>query len=134
MATPNVLFVCLHGSAKSLIAAEHFRRLATERGVKVEAASAGTEADREIPPKVVQGLLADGIDVRGRRPHQLTRDDVANASHVVTFACDLSDAVPAGLPLDRWDDVPAVSEDFARARDAIVARLSRLLDECATSP
>jgi len=133
MSTPSVLFVCLHGSAKSLIAAEHFRRLAAERGVRVEAVSAGTEADSEVPPKVVQGLLAEGIDVRGRRPHQVKRADVSGASRVVTFACDLGDLAPAGLALERWDDVPAVSEDFARAREAIVARVSRLLDECATS-
>jgi len=133
MTTPNVLFVCLHGSAKSLIAAEHFRRLATERGVKMDALSAGTEADTEVPPRVVQGLLAEGIDVRGRRPHQVTRTDVMTASRVVTFACDLGDMAPAGMALDRWDDVPAVSEDFTKARDVIVARVSRLLEECAKS-
>jgi len=32
-APPFVLFVCLHGSAKSVIASEHFRRLAAERGL-----------------------------------------------------------------------------------------------------
>jgi protein-tyrosine-phosphatase len=132
MPTPNVLFVCLHGSAKSLIAAEEFRRLAGERGIKVGATSAGTEADSEVPPRVVQGLLAEGIDVRGRRPHQVTREDVATASRVVTFACDLGNLAPAGLALERWDDVPAVSEDFKKARDVIVARVSRLLDEGAT--
>jgi protein-tyrosine-phosphatase len=131
MTTPNVLFVCLHGSAKSLIAAEHFRRLAAERGVKMDAISAGTEPDSEVPPRVVQGLLADGIDVRGRRPHQVTRTDVTTASRVVTFACDLGDMAPGGLAFERWDDVPAVSEDFTKARNVIVARVSRLLDECA---
>lgn len=35
--TPRVLFGCLHGSAKSLIALEHFRRLAKEQGVDVQA-------------------------------------------------------------------------------------------------
>ena len=134
MTTPNVLFVCLHGSAKSLIAAEHFRRLAALRGVDVDAVSAGTEPDAEVPPKVVHGLLAEGIDVRGRRPHGVTRTDVANASRVVTFACDLGQLAPPGLALERWDDVPAVSEDFTKARDVIVARVSRLLDECAKSP
>jgi len=133
MATPNVLFVCLHGSAKSLIAAEHFRRLAAERGVAVEATSAGTEADSEVPPRVIHGLLAEGIDVRGRRPRQVTREDVAKASRVVTFACDLGDLAPNGITLDRWDDVPAVSEDFKRARDVIVTRVSQLLNECAQS-
>src|SRR5262245_22103100 len=104
MNTPNVLFVCLHGSAKSLIASEYLRRLAAERGVTVETAGAGTEPDSEIPPHVVQGLLADGIDVRGRRPRGVTRADLAGASRVVTFACNLGDLVPRGLAVERWDD------------------------------
>lgn len=116
--TPRVLFVCLHGSAKSLIALEHFRRLAAERSVDVEADSAGMEPDAEIPPKVVQGLLGDSIDIRGRRPRRVTRADLENASRVVTFGCDLGDLAAPGLAVERWDDVPAVSEDFKKARDA----------------
>ena len=50
----------------------------------------------------------------------------------MTFACDLGDLAPPGLSLERWDDVPAVSEDFKKARDIIAARLPRLLDELAT--
>ena|SRR5712691_2983829 len=129
-ATPTVLFVCLHGSAKSLIALEHFRRLAQQRGVDVQADWAGIEPDAEIPPKVVQGLLGDGIDVRGRRPRQVTRADLERASHLVTFGCELGALASPGRALERWDDVPAVGEDFKKARDVIVSRLPRLLDEC----
>ena len=128
MKTPRtVLFVCLHGSAKSLIAAEYFGRLTAERGLNVHATSAGTEPDPDISPNVITGLLQDGIDVRDRRPRRLTTEDLAKASHVVSFGCDLSELAPPGLPVERWDDVPAVSADFATARDAIVARLRRLL-------
>ncbi|KRT71626.1 MAG: protein tyrosine phosphatase [Candidatus Rokubacteria bacterium CSP1-6] len=128
MKTPRtVVFVCLHGSAKSLIAAEYFGRLAAERGLDVHATSAGTEPDPDIPPHVTEELLRDGIDVRGRRPRLVTREELANASHVVSFGCDLSRLAPPGLAVERWDDVPAVSADFAAARDAIVARLRRLL-------
>lgn len=132
MATPHILFVCLHGSAKSLIAAEYFRRLAFERGTEAEARSAGTEPDADVPLKVVQGLLGDGIDVRGCRPHRLTLADLESATRVITFGCELGDLAPPGLALERWDDVPAVSENFTKARDAIIGRLPRLLDECAT--
>ena len=59
----KVLFVCLHGSPKSLIAAEYFNRLAAARGLGARAVSAGTEPDDVIPPRVVQGLRADGIDL-----------------------------------------------------------------------
>ena len=126
---PFVLFVCLHGSAKSVMASQYFRRLAAERGVDVEVHSAGTEPDPAIPPGVVRGLLADGIDVSGLRPRAVTRQDLARASRVVAFGCDPGEATSPGTTIERWDDVPAVSEDFTKARDAIVARVSRLLDE-----
>lgn len=125
----KVLFVCLHGSAKSLIAAEYFNRLAAARGVGARATSAGTEPDDVIPPRVAQGLRADGIDVEGRRPRRPTPADVENATAVVTFGCDLGELASRASRIERWDDVPAVSEDFTRARDAIVARVTGLLDD-----
>ena len=132
--TRTVVFVCIHGSAKSLIAAEHFRRLAAQQGVDVRATSAGTAPDAEIPPNVIQGLLEDGIDVRGLRPRRLAREELAKAWRVVSFGCDLGNVTPPRVSVERWDDVPAVSEDFKAARDVIVARLPRLLDQCAGGP
>jgi protein-tyrosine-phosphatase len=126
---PNVLFVCLHGSAKSLIAAEYFNRLASARGLPVRATSAGTEPDDAIPPRVTQGLGADGIDVQGRQPRRPTQADVDGSVVVVTFACDLGDLASRAPRIERWDDVPAVSEDFKRARDVIVTRVTTLLED-----
>jgi len=87
--------VCLHGSAKSLIALEHFRRLAHQRGMEVQADSAGLEPDAVIPSRAVQELLGQGIDVSGRRPRQVMRTDLERASCVVTFGCELG---PLELP------------------------------------
>lgn len=126
---PNVLFVCLHGSAKSLIAAEYFNRLAAARGLPARATSAGTEPDDAIPPRVTQGLGADGIDVQGRQPRRPTQADVDGCVVVVTFACDLGDLASRAPRIERWDDVPAVSEDFKRARDVIVTRVTTLLED-----
>ena len=95
----------------------------------MRATSAGTDPDAEIPPRVVEGLLADGLDVRGRRPQRARREDLAGAWRIVAFGCDLREVAPAGIPVARWDDIPAVSEGFAAARDAIVARVSALLAE-----
>ena len=125
----TVLFVCLHGAAKSALAAADFERLARQRGLDLRAAFAGTEPDPEIAPKVVQALLADGLDLRGRRPRRVTREDVEGAARVVTFGCDLGEAAAPGARTERWDDVPAVSDDFDKARAAIDARLARLVDE-----
>lgn len=129
---PSVLFVCLHGAAKSLIAAEHFRRLASERGRPVETASAGVEPDAEVTPHVVAGLRTDGFDVLGRRPRPVTCDAMHQADLVVSFGCDLEarlDERATARPVIRWDDVPAVSDGYEAARDEIVRRLVALLNE-----
>ena len=125
---PFVLFVCLHGSAKSVIASEYFRRIAAERGIVAESGAAGTEPDAAIPSGVVDGLRRDGIDVGALRPRSVTRADLERASLVVAFGCQV-DATPPGLAIERWDDVPAVSENFDRARDAIAARVEKLVDK-----
>lgn len=130
----SVVFVCLYGSAKSLIAAEYFRRLTAQRGLDIGAISAGTDPGLEIPRNVIKGLLKDGIDVRGRVPRQLTREDLTKAWRVISFGCDLADMAPPGLTVERWDNVPAVGEGFSAARDVIVAHLQRLLAECEDSP
>ncbi len=126
MERPRVVFVCLHGSAKSVIGASYCARLAERRGVAVEAESAGVEPDASIPPNVVSGLGADGIDVSGARPRDAAAVDFAGATRVVAFGCDVP-GVPAGVPIEQWADVPAVSDDFGRSRDAIVARVERLV-------
>jgi protein-tyrosine-phosphatase len=128
-----VLFVCLHGAAKSVLAAADFQRMAAERGLDIPAASAGTEPDPAIAPGVLRALLAEGVDLRGQAPRRLTRDEVARAARVVAFGCDLGDAVSAGTAVEQWADVPAVSDDLPAARAVIRRHLERLVDECAHS-
>src|SRR5437879_3498369 len=128
MSDRTVVFVCLHGAAKSLIAATLFQRLADERGLAVRSTFAGTEPDPAIQPNVVARLLEEGVDVRPLRPRRVTRDELASAWRVVSFGCDLTALAPDAR-IERWDDVPAVSEDYGRARDVIAARVRMLLGQ-----
>src|SRR5689334_20099632 len=64
----TVVFVCEHGAAKSVIAAAHFNRLATERGLPFRAISRGTKPDDAVAAGVRAGLASDGIDVSTWRP------------------------------------------------------------------
>jgi arsenate reductase len=123
----NIAFVCLHGSAKSLIAAEYLNRLARERGLAIAATTSGPEPDAEVPSNVIEGLLRHGIDARGRVPERVTATALARADHIVSFGCDL-DALTAGRPIERWDDCPAVSDDFEIAWSFITGRTARLVD------
>jgi hypothetical protein len=61
----------------------------------------------------------------------VTAADLASASRVVTF-----NLAPEELPLssssvERWDDVPAVTENLQAARTAIGRHLDRLLEDYA---
>jgi arsenate reductase (thioredoxin) len=123
-----IVFVCLHGSAKSLIAAEHFSRSARSRGLPVRAESVGVEPDGDVPAHVIAGLAADGVDVRGYVPRRASSDAFAAAAHVVSFGCDVGSLVPHTMDVDRWDDLPLVSDGYSAARDAIVRRVEALLD------
>lgn len=128
-ATLHVLFVCQHGAAKSLIAARHFEKLAQERGITVNAAAAGVEPDDVIPPHVIAGLLADGVDGSVDIPQPVTPELIRDSQIVVSFGCDLS-ALPEGPHrIIQWNDVPAVSDGYDTARTAILNRLHAILDE-----
>jgi arsenate reductase len=122
---PTILFVCLHGSAKSLIAAEHWNRLAEASGDDTRAVSLGVEPDDAVPGAVVAGLAKDGFDVRGYTPQAATPDRFATANRIVSFGCELP-AIPPSARVEQWSDLPMVSDGYDVARDAIVARVETL--------
>ena len=66
--------------------------------------------------------------MRPLRPRRVTRDELASAWRVVSFGCDLTALAPDAR-IERWDDVPAVSEDYGRARDVIAARVRMLVGQ-----
>jgi catechol 2,3-dioxygenase-like lactoylglutathione lyase family enzyme/protein-tyrosine-phosphatase len=121
----SVVFVCEHGSAKSVIAAAHFNRLAAAAGFSARAISRGTDPDAAFPPNALAGLARDGLRPPDDAPKLLRAGELVNASQVVTF-CALPDAYAFSGPIERWD-VPAVSEDYDAARRAIVSRVERLV-------
>jgi protein-tyrosine-phosphatase len=130
-ATPppgRVLFVCLHGAAKSVVGAALFRRLAGARGLALQAVAAGTEPDQELAPAAVKGLAGDGLAPAPARPRPVTLYDLETATRVVSFGCAITPA--KGQRVDQWD-VPAVSDGYAAARDSIAAKVERLVSELA---
>jgi arsenate reductase len=123
----HIAFVCLHGSAKSLIAAEYLNQRACEMGLDVAADSAGLEPDPEVPAHVVAGLRAKGMDVSGRTPAPASAAHLAKADRVVAFGCDLASSVKAGQAVEQWSDCPAVSDGFDPAWSYITRRVDEIL-------
>ena len=127
MRSQKVAFVCLHGSAKSLIAAEYFNRLATERKLPFCATTSGPEPDREVPENVVAALKNRGIDVRQYHPALIAAEQLAGAGLIVSFACDAGRRLAPSRPEERWDECPAVSADFDIAWTFITGRVEKLI-------
>ena len=128
----TVVFVCEHGSAKSVIAAAHFNRLAAEKGLPYRAIARGTNPDEKIPATVSNGLAADGLTASGVQPTRVSVEDVQKAVRAVTLATELPHSIPvAPAKLTKWNDVPSVSENYAAAREVIVRHVTELLVQLA---
>jgi protein-tyrosine-phosphatase len=128
--TATIVFVCEHGSAKSVIAAAHFNRLAVARGLPYHAVARGTNPEPEVSAGVVNGLAADGLKANMESPALVSIKDVQGAARTVTIAAELPPLVAAkATSVTRWDDVPPVSESYARAREAIVRHVAELLQQ-----
>ena len=118
--------MCLHGSAKSLIAAAYFNRLARQHGLDFAATTSGPEPDAEVPPNVIEGLHHHAISVGGYRPTMISAAGLADANLIVSFACDAGMRLAPDKPVERWDECPAVSDDFETAWRFITSRVERL--------
>ncbi|MEK7854506.1 MAG: hypothetical protein AAB288_00325 [Acidobacteriota bacterium] len=127
-----VLFVCEHGSAKSVVAAAHFNKLALAKNLVLRAISRGTDPDEEIPRFIVEGLEGEGLTPGELKPKLLSKGDIAGALRVAAF-CDLPDRYGTLAPIERWTDVPPISEGYDKSRDVMLARITNLLDEVTTS-
>lgn len=125
-ASRTVVFVCEHGSAKSVVAAAHFNRLAAERGLDFRAVSRGTVPDPELSPAAIAGLKQDGLVAGEPAPVKLRAADLEGAEKVIAF----NELPPefSGAPVEKWD-VPPVSTEYPAARDAMVERIEELLEQ-----
>src|SRR3977135_2012407 len=106
MDSQKVAFVCLHGSAKSLIAGEYFNRLAIERNLPLRATTSGPEPDSEVPGNVVAGMKSRGIDVSQYRPTLIAAEHLSDTSLIVSFACDAGRRLAPSHTARRWDEEP----------------------------
>ena len=132
--TPTIVFVCEHGSAKSVVAAAHFNRLARERGLPYRAVSRGIKPDDAIAQGVRTGLALDGIDVTAWQPQAVTDKDLGQAAKVVSLATDLPTTKPfVKSKLVEWNDIPSVRKDYTAARSAIVERVMKLVESLAAA-
>ena len=120
----QILFLCQHGGAKSVVAASHFNRLAAARGLPFTASAAAAEDPYDAVPAPVAAYLGDqGFDVAGLVPHHAAREEIEAAARIITIGCRFPGAH------GQWDDVPQASEDLQGSVDAIRRHVEALAED-----
>ena len=74
-------------------------------------------------------MKRQGLPAPKSSPRKVTRKDFESADVVISIGCDLSGLGTPQGKLVRWDEVPPLSEDFARADEAIRKRVTELIEE-----
>ncbi len=126
---PEVLFVCVHNSGRSQIAAGLLSKLANGR---VHVRTAGSDPAEEINPAVVDALGEVGVDVSQEFPKPLTDEFVEAADTVITMGCGDVCPVYPGKRYEDWEIEDPEGKDLAtvrRIRDEIGKRVEGLLGE-----
>jgi hypothetical protein len=128
----TVVFVCEHGTVKSVVALAYFRQLVRERHLPIRAISRGTAPDPSVPALVRDGLRQDGLTLGPFTPSRFTLADLTSAIAVISFdQPSVAGIVGGRVPTTGWDGLPAVSENYGVARDSIRQRITRLVDSLA---
>jgi arsenate reductase (thioredoxin) len=124
----NVLFICPHGVAKSVIAAAYTEHLAREFQLELNVNNAGTEPDPAIPLKVIDLLASYGLDVSSWTSKLVIPAMLEESDLVISLGCDLTAFNVPEHKTRTWI-VPSPSENLIACHDAIKTRVSQLIAE-----
>jgi arsenate reductase len=108
----GVLFLCIHNSGRSQMAAGFMRHLGAGR---VTVYSAGSEPANSINPSAVAVMKEVGIDISSAQPQLWTMEMLEAVDVVVTMGC--GDACPF-LPGKKYVDWP-LNDPAGQGVDAV---------------
>ena len=133
-----VLFVCVHNAGRSQMARALFNRMAADRGLPLEAGSAGTDPADRLHDNVVEAMAEIGIDLSNARPVTLSNEMVEAAVRVITMGCAVDDAQCPAIAMrnvEDWglpDPAGRSAEEVRAVRDRIAERVEHLIDSLAS--
>ena len=122
----RIIFVCEHGAAKSVIAADYFNKLAKERGLPYEALCRATAPDSTLHTATRAGLKTDNIQPN-LSPQKISLTDTTNVKRIILFT-PLPKDFKTGIAVDDWSSIKNIDADYPHRRDAIVKQINLLLD------
>jgi hypothetical protein len=130
-AEAQILFVCLHGNVKSLMASSYFNEQAEQRTLPFRAESRGVDPDSTtVPPPIAERLNRDGFDVSAFRPRKVGVTDVSGSGRVVLIGTELpADLQLPGVPSEQWNDVPPASVNYDDAWLSLKSHVDRLIGQ-----
>jgi len=126
---PEVLFVCVHNSGRSQMAAGLLSKLGEGR---VHVRTAGSDPADEINPQAVAAMEEVGVDLSQEFPKPLTDEFVRAADVVITMGCGDACPIFPGKRYEDWELEDPFGKDLETVRgirDEIEGRVGRLLGE-----
>ena len=127
--TTTIVFVCEHGGARSTIASVYFNKMAKEQNLQYRSIFRGITPDSTISQATRRGLDADGFETAALSPVALTSNDIGPSTLLISLDCK----PPTSYHTTKeWSGIPAISTDYAVARDEIVKHLNQLIGELKT--
>ena len=124
--TATIVFVCEHGGARSAIASVYFNKMAKEQNLQYRSIFRGITPDSTISQATRRGLDADGFETAALSPVALTSNDIGPSTLLISLDCK----PPTSYHTTKeWSGIPAISTDYAVARDEIVKHLNQLIGE-----
>jgi len=114
-AQPSVLFMCVHNSGRSQIAAAWLRHLC---GDDVTVWSGGTDPGDSISANVATVMAEVGIDLSEEFPKPWTDEVVEGADVIITMGCGEACPVIPGKRYEDWSLLHSTGPDIEAARAA----------------
>src|SRR5579859_2016949 len=124
----EVVFVCEHGAALSLVSAAYFNKLAREQHLNFHAVARGVTPQEELSAQALKGLKSDGLAPEVEKPLGLSQADLSDADRVVTFF-PIPDKLTTKAPVEDWSDVTWGPGSYEKSRDGILKHMQGLLNE-----
>jgi arsenate reductase (thioredoxin) len=124
---PEVLFVCVHNSGRSQMAAGLVK---LRSAGLVHVRSAGSAPGEAINPMAIKAMEEVGVDMSEEFPKPLTDEVVAAADVVITMGCGDACPIYPGKKYEDWvlDDPAGQDIETVRGiRDEIDQRVRRLI-------
>ncbi len=122
----NIVFVCEHGAALSVVSAAYFNKLAQGQHLNWHAVARGVSPQENLSVSAAAGLKKDGVTTEVAKPQAITQEDLDHADYVVTFL-PLPENLAVRSPIENWYDVKWMPKAYEVARDGILKHLQELM-------